>query len=103
LGFGVAIDDMGSGYSSLHSVAEVEPDFLKFDIALVRDIHLSPIKRGLLESLALLAERVEAQVIAEGVEKQEELETLRDMKVPFAQGYLFSPPASLAFHVPEAV
>ena len=103
MGFGVAIDDMGAGYSSLHSVAEVEPDFLKFDIALVRDIHLSPIKRGLLESLALLAERIDAQVIAEGVEKEEEFETLREMKVPFAQGYLFSPPTTLAYHVPEAV
>jgi EAL domain-containing protein (putative c-di-GMP-specific phosphodiesterase class I)/GGDEF domain-containing protein len=102
LGFGVAIDDMGAGYSSLHSVAEVEPDFLKFDIALVRDIHLSPIKRGLLESLVLLAERIEAQVIAEGVEKEEEFETLREMQVPFGQGYLFSPPTSLAFHVPES-
>lgn len=103
MGFGVAIDDMGAGYSSLHSVAEVEPDFLKFDIALVRDIHLSPIKRGLLESLVLLAERIDAQVIAEGVEKEEEFETLREMNVPFAQGYLFSPPTTLAYHVPDGV
>ena len=102
MGFGVAIDDMGAGYSSLHSVAEVQPDFLKFDIALVRDIHLSPIKRGLLESLVLLAERIEAQVIAEGVEKEEEFETLREMNVPFGQGFLFSPPTTLAFHVPES-
>ena len=102
LGFGVAIDDMGAGYSSLHSVAEVEPDFLKFDIALVRDIHLSPIKRGLLESLVLLAERIDAEVIAEGVEKEEEFETLREMKVPFGQGFLFSPPATLSFHVPDS-
>jgi EAL domain-containing protein (putative c-di-GMP-specific phosphodiesterase class I) len=101
MGFRVAIDDMGAGYSSLHSVAEVEPDFLKFDIALVRDIHLSPIKRGLLESLVLLAQRIDAQVIAEGVEKEEEFETLREMDVPFAQGYLFSPPTTLAYHVPD--
>jgi EAL domain-containing protein (putative c-di-GMP-specific phosphodiesterase class I) len=101
MGFGVAIDDMGAGYSSLHSVAEVEPDFLKFDIALVRDIHRSPIKRGLLESLVLLGQRVDAQVIAEGVEKEEEYDTLREMQVPFAQGYLFSPPSTLAYHVPE--
>jgi EAL domain-containing protein (putative c-di-GMP-specific phosphodiesterase class I)/GGDEF domain-containing protein len=103
MGFRVAIDDMGAGYSSLHSVAEIEPDFLKFDIALVRDIHLSPIKRGLLESLVLLAQRVDAEVIAEGVEKEEEFETLRAMGVPFAQGYLFSPPTSLAYHVPDGV
>jgi EAL domain-containing protein (putative c-di-GMP-specific phosphodiesterase class I) len=100
-GFGVAIDDVGAGYSSLHSVAEVEPDYLKFDIALVRDIHLSPIKRGLLESLLVLAQRIGAQVIAEGVEKEEELEALKEMNVTFGQGFLFSPPTTLAFHVPE--
>jgi len=99
-GFAVAIDDMGTGYSSLHSVAEIEPDFLKFDIALVRDIHLSSIKRNLLESLMVLAQRIDAQVIAEGVEKEEEYETLREMRVPFGQGFLFSPPASMAFYVP---
>ena len=100
MGLGVAIDDMGAGYSSLHSVAEVEPDFLKFDIALVRDIHRSPIKRGLLESLELLARRIGAQVIAEGVEQEEERETLREMGVALAQGFLFSPPADLYTFVP---
>jgi len=68
----------------------------------VRDIHLSPIKRGLLESLVLLAERIDSQVIAEGVEKEEEFETLREMNVPFGQGFLFSPPTTLAFHVPDS-
>ncbi|HVS02587.1 MAG TPA: EAL domain-containing protein [Thermoanaerobaculia bacterium] len=100
-GFSVAIDDMGAGYSSLHSVAEVEPDFLKLDIALVRDIHSSPIKRGLLESLVLLAQRIDAQVIAEGVEREEEHETLKEMGVTFGQGFLFSPLATLSFHVPD--
>jgi EAL domain-containing protein (putative c-di-GMP-specific phosphodiesterase class I) len=101
LGFHIAIDDMGAGYSSLQSVAEVEPDFLKFDIALVRDIHRSPIKRGLLEGLRLVSEKVGAKVIAEGVEKEEELETLLEMGVLFGQGYLFSPPSTFSVHVPE--
>jgi EAL domain-containing protein (putative c-di-GMP-specific phosphodiesterase class I)/GGDEF domain-containing protein len=100
-GFAVAIDDVGAGYSSLHSVAEVEPDFLKFDIALVRDIHLSPIKKGLVESLLLLAERIDSRLIAEGVEKEEELEALQAMDVTFGQGFLFSPPTTLAYHVPD--
>ena len=99
-GFGVAIDDMGAGYSSLHSVAEVEPDYLKFDIALVRDIHRSSIKRGLLESLELLARRIGAQVIAEGVEQEEERRTLREMGVTLAQGYLFSAPEALHTFIP---
>jgi EAL domain-containing protein (putative c-di-GMP-specific phosphodiesterase class I) len=102
-GVAVAIDDMGAGYSSLQSVAELEPDFLKFDLNLVRDIHASPIKQGLLESLLLMAQRIDAQVIAEGVEQAEEFEALRDMRVTFGQGYLFSPPDSLEFHIPADV
>jgi EAL domain-containing protein (putative c-di-GMP-specific phosphodiesterase class I)/GGDEF domain-containing protein len=100
-GFGVAIDDMGAGYSSLQSVAEIHPEFLKFDIALVRDIHKSPIKRDLLESLVLLAQKIEAKVIAEGVEQEEEYETLRGMEVTFGQGFFFSPPNYMPYHVPE--
>ncbi|MDX1630911.1 MAG: EAL domain-containing protein [Thermoanaerobaculia bacterium] len=100
-GFRIAIDDMGAGYSSLHSVAEIEPDFMKFDIALVRDIHRSAIKRGLLEGLRLVAEKVGARVIAEGVEQEEELETLQEMGVSYGQGYLFSPPSTFSLHMPE--
>lgn len=95
-GFAVAIDDMGAGYSSLHTVAEIEPDYLKFDISLVRDIHLSPIKRDLLESLVDLARKIDARVIAEGVEKVEEYETLRTMGVTFGQGYYFARPGTVA-------
>jgi EAL domain-containing protein (putative c-di-GMP-specific phosphodiesterase class I)/GGDEF domain-containing protein len=95
IGFAIAIDDMGAGYSSLQAVAEVEPDYLKFDISLVRDIHLSPIKRNLLEMLVALADKIHARVIAEGVESAEEFKALRAMGVPFAQGFYFAVPAVL--------
>lgn len=95
-GFAVAIDDMGAGYSSLQAVAEIEPDYLKFDISLVRDIHLSPIKRNLLETLVVLAGKIHARVIAEGVESEEEYRALRAMEVTFAQGFYFAPPGALA-------
>jgi len=95
IGFAIAIDDMGAGYSSLQTVAEVEPDYLKFDISLVRDIHLSPIKRNLLETLVVLADKIHARVIAEGVESVEEFHALRAMGVPFAQGFYFAVPAVL--------
>jgi EAL domain-containing protein (putative c-di-GMP-specific phosphodiesterase class I) len=94
MGFSVAIDDMGAGYSSLQAVAEIEPDYLKFDISLVRDIHLSPIKRNLLETLVVLAEKIHARVIAEGVESVEEFQALRAMGVTFAQGFYFAVPAA---------
>jgi EAL domain-containing protein (putative c-di-GMP-specific phosphodiesterase class I) len=95
IGFSIAIDDMGAGYSSLQAVAEIEPDYLKFDISLVRDIHLSPIKRNLLETLVVLAGKIHARVIAEGVESMEEFHALQAMGVTFAQGFYFAVPAAL--------
>ena len=60
-GFGIAIDDMGAGYSSLQSLVELEPDYLKFDISLVRHIDRNLIKRSLLETLVELSEKIGAQ------------------------------------------
>jgi len=91
-GFGIAIDDMGSGYSSLKALVEVEPDYLKFDISLVRDIDRSLIKRSLLETLVDLSAKIGAKVIAEGIEIEPELATLRDMGVPLGQGRYLGPP-----------
>ncbi len=101
LGYSVAIDDMGAGYSSLQAVAEIEPDYLKFDVSLVRDIHLSPIKRNLMETLVVLAGKIGARVVAEGVESVEEYAALRDMGVALAQGYFFAAPAPLSEPVPQ--
>ncbi len=87
-----AIDDVGAGYSSLQAVAEIEPQYLKFDLSLVRDIHHSRIKQSLLESIQTLAGKIDAQVVAEGVEQLEEFRTLRSLGVPYGQGYLFGVP-----------
>jgi EAL domain-containing protein (putative c-di-GMP-specific phosphodiesterase class I) len=92
-GFKVAIDDMGAGYSSLQAIAELEPDFLKFDISLVRNIHTNLIKLGILETLVALSNKINAQVIAEGVEEIEEYDALRSLGVQLAQGYLFASPS----------
>ena len=99
-GFEIAVDDMGAGYSSLHSVAEIQPDYLKVDISLVRDIHRHRIKQNMLETLVTLAGKINSRVIAEGVEQEEELELLRSMGVELAQGFLLSPPDSLQRHRP---
>lgn len=88
-GFGVAVDDMGAGYASLQTLAEIEPDFLKFDTSLVRDIDKSSIKRSLLDSLRTLAEKIHARVIAEGVEREGELQTLLGLGIELGQGYHF--------------
>jgi EAL domain-containing protein (putative c-di-GMP-specific phosphodiesterase class I) len=88
-GFRVAVDDMGAGYASLQTLASIEPDFLKFDVSLVRDIDKSSIKRSLLESLRALADKIRARVIAEGVEREAELDTLRALGIELGQGFHF--------------
>jgi EAL domain-containing protein (putative c-di-GMP-specific phosphodiesterase class I)/GGDEF domain-containing protein len=98
-GFGVAIDDMGAGYASLQSLVELEPDYLKFDIALVRNIHRSLIKRSLLETLVELSQKIGARVIAEGIEAPSELATLREMGVPLGQGRYLAPPRAVPLEV----
>ena len=93
-GFRLAIDDMGAGYSSLQSIAEMEPDFLKFDMSLVRHLDRQPIKRSLLETMVRVSDSVSAPVIAEGIETPGELQTIREMGVPLGQGWHLSPPAA---------
>ena len=88
-GFRVAIDDMGAGYASLQALASIEPEFLKFDVSLVRDIDKSSIKRSLLESLRSLGDKIRARVIAEGIEREEERATLISLGVELGQGFLF--------------
>lgn len=91
-GMGIAIDDMGAGYSSLQAMVELEPDYLKFDVSLVRNIDRSLIKRSLLETLVDLSQKIGARVIAEGIEGESEFATLRDMGVPLGQGRYLAPP-----------
>jgi EAL domain-containing protein (putative c-di-GMP-specific phosphodiesterase class I) len=91
-GYRVAVDDMGAGYASFQSLASIEPDFLKFDVSLVRDIDKSSIKRSLLDSLRQLAEKINARVIAEGVERAEERDALLALGIELGQGWLFHKP-----------
>jgi EAL domain-containing protein (putative c-di-GMP-specific phosphodiesterase class I) len=92
-GFQIAIDDMGAGYSSLQAIAELEPDYLKFDVSLVRNIQENLIKKGLLETLVSLSSKINASVIAEGIEEKEEYEVLRSLGVQLGQGYYFASPS----------
>jgi EAL domain-containing protein (putative c-di-GMP-specific phosphodiesterase class I) len=101
-GFGIAIDDMGAGYSSLSALVTIEPDYLKFDIALVRGIDRSSIKRSLLETVVDLSGRIGAKVVAEGIEAEAELTTLRDMGVPLGQGRFLAAPVEVASGAPVA-
>jgi EAL domain-containing protein (putative c-di-GMP-specific phosphodiesterase class I) len=90
--FHIAVDDVGAGYSSLASLADIEPDYLKFDTVFVRGIDTHPTKQDLLDALLSFARKMHTQVIAEGIERKEELRTLRALRVPYGQGFLLARP-----------
>jgi EAL domain-containing protein (putative c-di-GMP-specific phosphodiesterase class I) len=93
--FGIAVDDVGTGYSSLASLADIEPDYLKFDHVFVRDLDRRQIKQDLLEALMSFARKMNTRVIAEGIETREELVALRGLGVEYGQGFLFAPPVPM--------
>ena len=93
-GFRIAIDDAGAGYSGLQTIVEIEPDFLKLDISLIRGIEASHVKQKLVATLRDFARRANITLIAEGVETQAQLETLLGLDVHFGQGFLFARPGS---------
>ena len=93
LGYLVAIDDVGTGYSSLQTISEVPADFLKIDISLIQNIHQSLIKQDLVHSLLQVASRTRTRVIAEGIETAEEYRALRACGVRYGQGFYFARPA----------
>lgn len=91
-GFRFAVDDAGSGYAGLGSIANLAPDYIKLDISLISNIDSNFLKQNLVETLVSFAEGQGAQVIAEGVERREEFETIRDLGVHLTQGFLFHRP-----------
>ncbi|CAM4259035.1 EAL domain-containing protein (putative c-di-GMP-specific phosphodiesterase class I) [Paenibacillus endophyticus] len=92
-GYQIAIDDVGAGYSSLQSIVELRPDYLKVDRSIVQNIHLDEMKEHILYTLIQLALKMDISVIAEGIELEEELAKVREMGVQYAQGYLLGRPA----------
>jgi EAL domain-containing protein (putative c-di-GMP-specific phosphodiesterase class I) len=87
LGFQIALDDVGVGYSSLEAVTELAPDYLKVDMSFVRGIDEDPARQEILKALTSIAWRIDARIIAEGIETEGELKTLRDLAVSYGQGY----------------
>jgi EAL domain-containing protein (putative c-di-GMP-specific phosphodiesterase class I) len=93
LGFRLALDDLGAGYAGLSSFALLEPEVVKIDMSLVRDIHTSPVKQKIFRSFATLCRESDTEIIAEGVEVAEERDCLSSLGGDLYQGYLFARPA----------
>ncbi|RWU17710.1 diguanylate phosphodiesterase [Pseudomonas alkylphenolica] len=92
MGFSIALDDLGAGYSSLRLWSELRPDYVKIDRHFIDGIHLDAVKREFVGSILQIARASRAQVIAEGIELAEELQVLTDMGVDLVQGYFLGRP-----------
>ena len=93
MGFGVAIDDVGTRHSNLETVMSLRPHFIKISDVLVRGIARSTVKREMLRSLRHIAETIDAVMIAEGIEQLEDVVALRDLGLRYGQGYYMARPA----------
>jgi EAL domain-containing protein (putative c-di-GMP-specific phosphodiesterase class I)/GGDEF domain-containing protein len=91
-GYQIALDDTGSGFSGLRLLAELHPHYMKIDMELIRNINKKKLNQSLLGTLNDFAMSSNIKVIAEGVETLEELSTLIDLDIEFAQGYLLGKP-----------
>ncbi len=100
LGYRIAIDDIGAGYSGLTSFVTLAPELLKVDMSLVRDVEKSDVKRRLVKALVDLCVDLETPLIAEGVETVAERDCLVELGCDLFQGYLFARP-ELPFVTPK--
>ncbi len=92
LGFKIAIDDAGSGYASLQSIAELRPNFLKISNYLVTGLAHDTIKRDVVDMLVRLSVRIDARTVAEGIETEEDLAEVKRLGVTYGQGWLLGRP-----------
>lgn len=93
MGFRIAVDDLGAGYAGLTSFALLEPEIVKLDMTLVRDVHLNSTKQKLVRSMTALARDMGMLVVGEGVECIEERQALEMLGCDLLQGYLFAKPS----------
>lgn len=98
----LAVDDAGAGFASLRHILRLEPDIIKLDITLTRDIDRDRARRALASGLIAFATEIGAAIVAEGIETRDEIRTLQDLGVEYGQGYFLArpapdpPPAALA-------
>ena len=104
MGFSIAVDDIGAGYSGLEKIAHLNPRYLKFDMQLVRDIDQSNVKREMARALKTFADKMDSKIIAEGIEREGERQACVDLGIDYGQGYLLARPAPLeTFNLGAAV
>ncbi len=104
MGFEIAIDDLGAGYSGLRRWSELRPEYVKIDRHFIQNIHSDPVKQSFVRSIVDIANELNCKVIAEGIEDREESQTLMEMGITFGQGYYFArPQASPPYTLPDTL
>lgn len=93
LGFKTAIDDFGAGYAGMKLLADFQPDFIKIDMELIRNVDTSSVRQAIVRSLVRMCEEMNIQPVAEGIETPAEREVLYDAGIHLMQGYLFAKPS----------
>ncbi len=88
----LAVDDTGAGFSSLGHILHLRPELIKLDCQFTRGIDTDPARRSLAHALVTFARDIEAEVVAEGIETAAELDTVRELGVPYGQGYFLNRP-----------
>ncbi len=94
-GVRLAVDDAGAGLENIRNMLELTPDFIKFDVALTHAVDTDPVRHHLASSLVSFADQLDAAVVAEGIETEGELKTLRALGFRFGQGYHLGRPGPL--------
>ncbi|MCL4818200.1 MAG: EAL domain-containing response regulator [Vicinamibacteria bacterium] len=94
-GFRIALDDLGAGHSNLNSFTAVEPDFVKLDMALIRDIDREPVKRRLVRAMVETCHDLGIAVVAEGLERPGERAVVVELGCDLLQGFLLARPAAV--------
>lgn len=95
LGFRLAVDDTGIGYSTLSSIIQIMPEIIKIDRSVIQDIDSNTLKESMLKGLLLIAKESGSIVVAEGIESEGEAMVLSKHNVDLAQGYFYARPASV--------
>lgn len=103
-GFKTAIDDFGAGYAGLNLLAEIQTDYVKLDMALVKNIDQSKARQAIVKGIFQTCSKLSVTIIAEGVERYEELSILQSLGIELFQGYYFAKPVfqGLATVPPDA-
>lgn len=95
MGFRLAIDDTGVGYSSLYAIIEIMPEIIKIDRSVIENIDHNSVKETMLKGLLLIAKETGSVVVAEGIESMGEAMVLSRNRVDLAQGYYYARPSTV--------